>query len=178
MATEIGQLDRFALDAGQLGYRLAHSFGRRQVEYFLLQIVAGLRHAPGALLAGPAARFRAQDVDGPPMGHREQESAQRPACRVEPFGLAPQADKDLLGHLFGQHGVENEALGQTEHSPGVAPVDLGQRLLLPARHGHGQAGVARCREVRDHRHLFAAGDRNGRPPPAPPMAVHPYNVTR
>ena len=89
VASEISQLDGFALDARQLGDSLAHSLGGGQVEHFLLQIVASLGHGPGTLLPWPPAHLGAQDVNGAPVGHGEQEGAQGAACRVVALRLTP-----------------------------------------------------------------------------------------
>ena len=77
-----------------------------------------------------------------------EKPTQRPSLRVEPFRSVPEAEEDLLGDLFGEGTIANQAAGQGEHGAGVAFVELGERILIEARKRHDEGCVACLRSRR------------------------------
>ncbi len=91
------------------------------------------------------------------MGVGEQERAQRSPIRVVLLGVLPQAEEDLLGDLFGQRLVAQDSPGEALHGPGVAPVGLGESLLLKASNGRHERRIAHAGEfLGTHSHSFSS----------------------
>ena len=78
-----------------------------------------------------------------------------PRWAIELLGLLPQVEEDLLGDLLGRRVAAQDPAGQRVHGAAVAPVDLGQRRLMPTTDGHHQFGVARLFQF-DHLTVFGA----------------------
>ena len=118
---------------------------RRQRRHRLLDLVerrsgptprARGRSRPRRCAAASRSSRRRRDVSARsrsterPWHWASRYERRRAAARVELLGLVPQPEEHLLHDLLGQRGVVEQAPGQAEHRAGVAPVRLGQRVLL------------------------------------------------
>ena len=62
-------------------------------------------------------------------------------------GWFQMRQEHLLHDLLGERGVDQQALGQGEHGPGVATVGLGEGVLAIAADGDDEDRVAALGEV-------------------------------
>ena len=113
-------------------------------------------HAVVALFARPARRLGPYDVDGAAVDRRHHVGAQRPAPRIEPLRVVPEAEEHLLDDLLGQRAIVQHPHREPEGGVAVAAVGLGERLLAEPGDGHDQRGVARVPQVGVH-HIQAYG---------------------
>jgi hypothetical protein len=86
------------------------------------------------------------------MGLSEEIGAEGPPLWVELLRLVPEAEKHLLNDLLGRCPSPEHPGGQGENGPGVAPIDLGERLLSPAADRDHEGRVARLAPVVDAHH--------------------------
>ena len=73
-----------------------------------------------------------------------------PATGVEPLGVLPELEEDLLDQLLGQRPVAQDPHREAEGGVAVAAVHLGQRRLPEPGDGDDQRGVARLAEIGVH----------------------------
>jgi len=148
VATEVGQLNRLLLSLGQAFKRLPHMGGDHEIPDLVLDVVAGLRRRSRLpLLADAPGALRAENVDCPTVGLGEQERAERPTRLVEALRSIPEPEKDLLNDLLSKSTIPQHSTGQSVDRTGMAPIDLGERLLVPAGNSEHKIRVARCLQV-------------------------------
>lgn len=102
-----------------------------------------------AVFAPRPCSFASDHVDGEAVRLREQHRAQLSASSVEPFGLAPQAYKYLLGHIFGESSVAEQAPSETVHRRRVATVCFAERGLVTLRDAGHESGIVSLDEKID-----------------------------
>ncbi len=108
--TEVGELDRLALELGELRQRGVHLVRDRAPHDLLLDVGRCLAHRAGiALLPAPPRGLRAHEVERPTVGLGEEVGPQRSALGVELLGPGPEPDEHLLDHVVGERAVAHEA---------------------------------------------------------------------
>ena len=99
-----------------------------------------------AVFAPRPCSFASDHIDGEAVRLSEQHCAQFSARRVEPFGLAPQAYEYLLGHIFSESSVAEQAPRETVYRRRVAPVCLAERGFMTPRDAGHESGIVSLAE--------------------------------
>jgi hypothetical protein len=103
----------------------------------------------------------AQLVDGAVAGDAGQPGGYLGAVGAILPGALPDAEKDVLGNLFGSGGIDNRVEGQAKDKPAVAVVQLAQGLR-PSLYDQADKGlIVGCRNVR-WSHRLPAGKGSSR----------------
>jgi hypothetical protein len=82
------------------------------------------------------------------MGLGQEERAELPSLGVEPIGAVPQADENILDDLLGQLPSPQNPEGEGEQSPAMAPVQLGEGIVLVSMESENETGIAHTSERR------------------------------
>ena len=77
----------------------------------------------------------------------EQVGAERPSFGVECGGIPPQIDQNVLSDLLGQCLAQEQPPCECKHRTPVAPMDLGERVLLQPSDAHHQARITEASDV-------------------------------
>ncbi len=88
---------------------------------------------------------------GPAVGLGEPERAKGASGRVDALGTPPQPGEYVLDDLFGQPADRQHPEGDVEQAAPVAPVELGECLLVVPLDRHRQEGHrlrVRCQSCR------------------------------
>jgi hypothetical protein len=75
--------------------------------------------------------------------------------------MVPKVQEDLLGDLFGRGVAAQDSPRQRVDGTTVAPVDLGERVLMPAADRHHQVGIARTGDIDHHGTVFEGKRESG-----------------
>ncbi|OEI67457.1 hypothetical protein Cus16_2892 [Curtobacterium sp. ER1/6] len=152
VAAVVRELHGLPLELGQLAERPTDAF-------VLDPDLDRLRHLveTGLEVADPdpgvpiVRRLRSPDpVDRPSVGHGQHPAGGGPAGAVEPGGLLPDLEEDLLRDLLGLRPVLEEPDHESEHAAGQGVVEFGEGRLVAGgdageqvvgRHGCGLVGA-------------------------------------
>ncbi len=121
---------------------VAHALGDGEVPDLVLDVVPGFgRPADVPFLPPAPGLLGPEQVDRAPVALGQQEGPQGAATGVELLGPVPEAEEHLLHDLLGEGVVVEETPGEPVDGPAVAPVGLGERLLVVPRDGDDEPGV-------------------------------------
>ncbi len=133
----------------------------RELDDLAFEVVLGLGlQALVPSLPRSSRRLGPHDVDGTAVDRGHEEGSERAATGVEPLGVLPQLEEDLLHQLLGQGPVAQDTHREAEGGVAVAAVHLGQRRLAEPGDGDDQRGVAGVAELGFH-HCKAYGAARG-----------------
>ena len=76
------------------------------------------------------------------VGDREEIGGQRPAFAVEPTGVAPQGEEDLLHHVLRELAVDDDPAGEGVAGGAIAVVERFERPAVTLGHEGTQRSVA------------------------------------